>query len=148
MRVGIVISALLYCVSTFSFADNVKIEKPWLQAVPPIADTSAAYMKITNLGSAPLKLIGALSPIATRIEPMITNRQERNGQEIMGMQSVSNLEIPGGGTLVLKPGGDHLMIMGLRSHPKEGERVKLTLRFAPGDQQLDLELPVLKQEPK
>jgi periplasmic copper chaperone A len=148
MREGILISVWLCCVCTFSFADNVKIENPWVQAVPPIADATAAYMKITNPGSAPLKLIGASSPIATRIEPMITTRQERNGQEIMGMESVSNLEIPGNGVLVLKPGGNHLMIMGLRSHPKEGERVKLTLRFAPGDQKLDVEFPVLKHEPQ
>ncbi|MBV8175019.1 MAG: copper chaperone PCu(A)C [Verrucomicrobia bacterium] len=53
-----------------------------------------------------------------------------------------------GATLELKPGGDHLMIMGLISHPIEGEHVKLTVRFAPGDQQLDLEVPVLRQEPK
>lgn len=64
------------------------------------------------------------------------------------MESVEALEIPPGGVLGLKPGGNHLMIMGLTSHPKEGEHVKLTLRFAPGDQRIDVELPVFKQEPK
>ena len=64
------------------------------------------------------------------------------------MESVDTLEIPPGGVLELKPGGNHLMIMGLTSHPKEGERVKLTVRFAPGDQRLDVEIPVFKQEPK
>jgi hypothetical protein len=38
--------------------------------------------------------------------------------------------------------------MGLTSHPKEGDRVKLTVRFAPGDQRFDIDLPVFKQEPK
>ena len=143
----------LTCVCTLSgiaLADNlpIKIEKAWLQAVPTVAEATAAYMKIRNLGDAPLKLIGASSPIATRIEPMITTRQVRHGQEIMGMQTVAELEIPPGGTLELKPGGNHLMIVGLTSHPKEGERVKLTVQFAPGDQRLDLEIPVLRQEPK
>ena len=50
--------------------------------------------------------------------------------------------------LELKPGGNHLMIIGLTSHPKEGERVKLTVRFAPGDHRLDVEFPVFRQEPK
>ena len=126
----------------------IKIEDAWVQAVPSVADATAAYMKITNLGQAPLKLVGASSSVATRVEPMITTRQERNGQEIMGMEPVSDLEIAPGATLELKPGGDHLMIMGLTSHPIEGERVKLTVRFAPGDQRLDLEIPVLRQEPK
>ena len=79
---------------------------------------------------------------------MITTRHQRNGQEILGMASVESLEIPPGGFLELKPGGNHLMIMGLTSHPKEGDHVKLTVRFAPGDQRIDVELPVFKQEPK
>jgi copper(I)-binding protein len=113
-----------------------------------VAENTAAYMRIKNLSQSPLTLIGASSFIATTIQPMITTRQERNGQEVMGMESVVKLEIPAGGVLELKPGGNHLMIMGLTSHPKEGERVKLTVRFAPGDQRLDVEFPVFKQEPK
>ena len=126
----------------------IKVESAWLQALPPVAEATAAYMKIKNLGATPLKLVGASSPIATRIEPMITTKQVRNGQEIMGMKAVAELEIPPLGTLELKPGGNHLMIMGLTSHPKEGERVKLTVQFAPGSQRLDLEIPVLRQEPQ
>jgi periplasmic copper chaperone A len=143
----------LTCLCTFSeiaFADRlpIEIENAWLQALPPVAEATAAYMKIKNLGQLPVKLTGASSPIATTIEPMITTKQVRHGQEILGMETVTELEIPPGGTLELKPGGDHLMIMGLLSRPKEGERVKLTVRFAPGDQQFDLEIPVLRQEPK
>jgi periplasmic copper chaperone A len=126
----------------------IKVENAWLQAVPPVAEATAAYMRIRNLSQSPLKLISASSPIAAKIEPMITTRHQRNGQEVMGMESVESLEIPAGGILELKPGGDHLMVMGLTSHPKEGERVKLTVRFAPGDQRLDVEVPVFKQEPK
>jgi periplasmic copper chaperone A len=133
-----------------AFADDapIRVENAWLQAVPPVADATAAYMRIKNLGPTPLKLTGASSSIAAKIEPMITTRSERNGQEIMGMANVESLEIPPGGVLELKPGGSHLMIMGLTSHPKEGDRVKLTVRFAPGDQRFDVDLPVFKQEPK
>lgn len=140
----------LWWVSKAALADGIpiKIENAWLQAVPPVAEATAAYMRIRNLSQSPLKLIGASSPIATKIEPMITTRDERDGQQVMGMEGVENLEIPPGGVLELKPGGNHLMMTGLTSHPKEGERVKLTVRFAPGDQRLDVELPVCKQEPK
>jgi periplasmic copper chaperone A len=138
------------CVSQAALADDVpvKVENAWLQAVPPVAEETAAYMRMRNLSQSPIRLMGASSAIATKIELMITTRRSRNGQEIMGMESVDTLEIPPGGILELKPGGNHLMIMGLTSHPKEGERVKLTVRFAPGDQQLDVEIPVFKQEPK
>ena len=105
-------------------------------------------MKIANLGQKPLQLIGASSSIATKVEPMITTKSERNGQEIMGMESVQRLEIPAGGVLELKPGGNHLMVLGLISHPHQGEHVKFSVRFAPGDQQIDVEVPVLLREPK
>jgi periplasmic copper chaperone A len=126
----------------------IKIENAWLQGVPPVAEATAAYMRIRNLSQLPLRLVGASSSIATRIDLMITTRHSRNGQQIMGMENVDSLEIPAGGELELKPGGNHLMVMGLTSHSKEGERVKLTLQFAPGDQRLDVEIPVFKQEPK
>jgi periplasmic copper chaperone A len=140
----------LCCASTGALSDGVRIqvENAWLQAVPPVADATAAYMRIRNLSQSSCRLIGASSPIATKIEPMITTSYQRNGQEILGMESVEFLEIPSGGFLDLKPGGNHLMITGLTSHPKEGEHVKLTVRFAPGDQRIDVELPVFKQKPK
>ena len=140
----------LFWVSGTALADDVpiQVENAWLQAVPPVAEATAAYMRIRNRGPSPLRLIGASSAIATKIEPMITTRRQRNGQEVMGMESVDSLEIPPGGVLELKPGGSHLMLMGLTSHPKEGEHVKVTVRFAPGDQRLDVEIPVFKQEPK
>jgi copper(I)-binding protein len=142
---------LFFCgVSKAALADGlpIKVENAWLQAVPPVAEATAAYMRIRNLSQSPLQLTGASSSIATKVELMITTRHPRNGQEMMGMESVDTLEIPPEGVLELKPGGNHLMIMGLTSHPKEGERIKLTARFAPGDQRLDLEIPVFKQEPK
>ncbi|MBV8376204.1 MAG: copper chaperone PCu(A)C [Verrucomicrobia bacterium] len=140
----------LCCLSTAVLADGVQIQvkNAWIQAVPPVAEATAAYMKIKNLSPSSIRLIGASSPVAEKVEPMVTTRQQRNGQEVLGMESVDYMEIPSGGSLDLKPGGNHLMIMGLTSHPKEGEQVKLTLRFAPGDQRIDVDLPVVKQEPK
>jgi len=140
----------LFWVSGAAFAEDVpiQVENAWLQAVPPVAEATAAYMRIRNRGLSSIRLIDASSAIATKIEPMITTRRQRNGQEVMGMESVDSLEIPPGGVLELKPGGSHLMLMGLTSHPKEGEHVKVTVRFAPGDQRLDVEIPVFKQEPK
>jgi copper(I)-binding protein len=34
------------------------------------------------------------------------------------------------------------------SRPKEGDQIKLTLKFSPGDQQADLQIPVSKEPPK
>jgi periplasmic copper chaperone A len=151
MRHPVVLVLFWLCVSSqLNFADSapVKVERAWIQAVPQVSDTTAAYMKIINLSGSALKLTGASCLVAKMVEPMITTRKAQGGQEIMGMESVNELVIPAGGSLELKPGGAHLMIMGLNVHPKEGEVIKLTIQFAPGDQKFDLEVPVSKEEPK
>lgn len=127
---------------------SVQITNGWIREVPPAATDTAAYMKIRNLSQTPLQLVGGSSTIAGKVEPMVTTKQARSGHEVLGMETVTGLTIPGRGTLELKPGGDHLMIMGLLSHPKEGDQVKLTLKFSPGDQQIDLQIPVSKEPPK
>jgi periplasmic copper chaperone A len=126
----------------------IKIDHPWMQAVPPVASDTAAFMKIQNLGQTQLKLVGASCTIATAVEPMITTRQEKAGHQMMGMESVPGLDVPAGGTLELRPGGNHLMVLGLKSHPKEGDHVKFVLLFAPNDQQVSIELTVLRHEPE
>jgi periplasmic copper chaperone A len=127
---------------------SVQITNAWIREVAPVATDTAAYMKIRNLSQTPVQLVGGSSTIAGKVEPMVTTKQIRNGHEVLGMEPVTGLAIPGGGTLELKPGGDHLMIMGLLSHPKEGDQVRLTLKFSPGDQQIDLQIPVSKEPPK
>ena len=140
----------VYFLVTTSYAENpqVKIENAWLQAVPSVSPDTAAFMRIHNFGQTPIKLVGGSCAIAIHVEPMITTIQVRDGQKIMGMQGVPALEIPAGGTLELKPGGNHVMVMGLKSHPKEGDRVSMVLRFAPGNQEVKVDLTVLKQAPK
>jgi copper(I)-binding protein len=120
----------------------LKVEGAWMQAVPDISETTAVYMKLTNLGKTPLDLAGARSAVAERIEPMMTTK---DGSGMMGMERVPSLPIPAGGKLVLQPAGNHLMLMQLRQHPRPGEKVKITLLINPGAQELDLELPVSKQ---
>ena len=127
---------------------SVQITNGWIREVAPAATDTAAYMRIRNLSQTPLQLVGGSSTIAGKVEPMVTTKQTRSGHEVLGMEPVTGLAIPGRGTLELKPGGDHLMIMGLLSHPKEGDQVRLTLKFSPGDQQIDLQIPVSKEPPK
>jgi hypothetical protein len=49
---------------------------------------------------------------------------------VMTMRPVSGgLEIPAGGKIALKPGGYHLMFIGLKRQPKQGEKFPATLTF-------------------
>ena len=48
---------------------------------------------------------------------------------IMKMHKVESIDIPAGGRTELKPGGYHLMVIGLKKELKNGDRVDITLRF-------------------
>lgn len=122
----------------------VQIEKAWIRSVPPSSEATAAYMTIHNTGNEPLRLISATTSIAGECKPMITTHKNIDGKHVMGMELTPFLEIPAGGKRELAPGGDHLMILKLKSHPKENEKVKLTLLFEPGSKQLTIELPAQK----
>lgn len=52
------------------------------------------------------------------------------------------IELPAGGTYELKPGGDHLMIMGLPAAIAAGDTVKVTLKLSDGSEIKDIILPV------
>ena len=119
----------------------VVVERPWVRAVPGSVTDTAAFMVLRNTGSEPLRLTGGSTPIAGMAMPMGTTRTTINGVEVFGMKSIDFIEVPPHGEHLLKPGGDHLMIMNLTAHPRPGEPVTLTLDFEPGHRTLTLKIP-------
>lgn len=105
---------------------SLTIEAPWARATPGGAKVAGGFMKITNTGKEPDRLIGGTVPFAGRFE--VHEMAVEGG--IMKMRELSKgLEIKPGQTVELKPGGYHVMFMDLKSGLKEGEAVKGTLVF-------------------
>lgn len=125
----------------------VTIEGGWVRAVPPGYENTAAYLTIRNPGDSAVRLTGATSSVAKSVDPMITTEKQVNGQTVMGMEFVKDLTIAPKGRLVLEPGGDHLMLMGLKKRLNEGDKVTLVLNVEPGNSRVEITLPVSKQPP-
>lgn len=89
--------------------------------------TGAAFMVIENTGPAPDRLIGGTATIAETIE--IHEVLEQDGVKKM-RPLADGLEIPAGGTVVLKLGGYHIMLYGLTESLVEGMTYELVLTFA------------------
>lgn len=105
---------------------TLKIEQPWTRATPPGAKAGAGFLKITNTGDTADRLIAADSPIAQETE--IHTMTVIDG--VMKMRPLADgIEIPAGGTIELKPGGYHLMFIGLNEPIAEGEPVTADLAF-------------------
>ena len=48
---------------------------------------------------------------------------------VMKMRPLASLDIPAGQPVTLKPGGEHIMLMGLNGPLREGQSFPLTLTF-------------------
>ncbi len=96
-------------------AGALTIEAPWARATPGGAQVAGGFMKITNTGSEPDRLVGGTVPFAGRFE---VHEMTMDGG-VMKMRELSKgLEIKPGETVELKPGGYHVMFMDLKSRPQ------------------------------
>lgn len=105
---------------------GLRIAQGWTRATPGGARVAGGYLTVTNTGSAPDRLVGGSAAFAERVE--IHEMATQNG--VMTMRPVSGgLAIAPGQTVELKPGGLHVMFMGLSRPLAEGQTVKVTLEF-------------------
>jgi periplasmic copper chaperone A len=121
---------------------EVEVTDGWVRATKGTEDPSmtGAFMSIENLSDVQVTLTGGSSDVAGMAE--IHQMVMKDGA--MVMQPIEGgLEIPAGQTTVLMPGGNHVMLMGLKSGLAPGDEVEVTLEFADGTTE-DLTLPVKK----
>lgn len=111
-----------------SAADDVKVIAPYVRAVPPGQPNSAAFMQLQNKSSSKHAIVKAESPVA-RLVQLHTHIMEGG---IMKMRPVKQIDVPAQGSTTLKPGGLHVMFIGLKSQLKPGQSVPVTLHFEDG----------------
>jgi copper(I)-binding protein len=82
-------------------------------------------MKIENLGQAEDKLLSASSDVAG----MVAVHEHVMEGDVAQMRPVEFVPLPPQATTELKPGGYHIMLMGLKEPLKEFDTFQLTLTF-------------------
>jgi periplasmic copper chaperone A len=103
---------------------SITIVKPWARATPAVVKNSAAYMTLNNAGAAD-KLIAVTGDVAKEIQ--IHTMATEDG--VMKMREVNSIDVAANGTTELKPGGFHIMLIGLKEGLKEGQKFPLKLKF-------------------
>jgi hypothetical protein len=107
-------------------AGDLVISQAWTRATPGGATIGGGFLTIENKGSAPDKLVGASSDGAGKVE--VHEMAMNNG--VMTMRPLEGgLAIDPGKSVRLAPGGLHLMMMGLKSPLKQGDKLAVTLQF-------------------
>lgn len=105
---------------------TLAIDEPWLRATPGGATVGAGYLTIKNTGRDPDRLVGVTLAPAGHVE--VHEMRETDG--VMQMRELEDgLVVPPGATVVLEPGGLHLMLMDLGRPLKAGEELSGTLSF-------------------
>lgn len=114
------------------------IERPFSRASLPNQPVGGGFFTVTNTGSEDDRLIAA-STSPERADHMEIHEMAMDGQVMKMRELPDGLPIPAGETVELKPGGFHLMMMGLKQPLVEGESVTVSLTF---EQAGTIEIPL------
>lgn len=114
--------------SAQSATPAVQVEQPWARASAGPARNGVAYLTLTNDGSAADRLVAGASPVAEHVE----FHTHINDAGILRMRQVDAIDLAPGEPVVFKPGGLHVMLVGLHEPLKAGEHFPLTLSFEHG----------------
>ncbi len=104
---------------------DITIAHVWSRATPPRQQVGAAYLTLRNDAATQDRLLSAESAAATTVELHTVSMSEG----VMRMREVPAIDVPAGGTVDLKPGGFHIMLIGLTGPLQEGGTFDLTLTF-------------------
>ena len=118
---------------------SIQLENAWARRTPPMAhqeqgghggsalnsNNSAVYITVRNHGSEPDVLLSAATDAATTIR--LDETVEKDG--LMVMQPRPQFDVPAGGSLAMKPGSYHIMLLGLKQALNPGDVVHVTLIF-------------------
>ena len=95
---------------------------------------TGVFGTLTNTTDKEITITGGSSPVAGLVE---VHETVKNDAGVMVMQpKAGGFVIPAKGTLELKPGGNHIMLMKMSAMPKIGTSVELTLTTSAGTAKL------------
>jgi copper(I)-binding protein len=103
---------------------GLAVSGAWVRSSAMMDRAGAAYLVIENGGAAD-RLVSVSSDVAATIE--LHETKDVGG--MMEMAPVDGIAVPAGGQVELKPGGLHIMLIGLTRELAPGDEVRLTLNF-------------------
>ena len=118
------IAGLVFAGNAVAQPARPEVTNAWARATPGGTTIGAAYL--TVLSATPDRLVAAASPVARKAE---LHMMSMSGG-VMTMRPLDGIDLPAGRPVTFKPGGLHIMLMGLKAPLREGRSFPLTLTFA------------------
>ena len=127
--------------SSVALASALEISQPAVRAMPPNAPASGGYLTLANHSDTERHLVGVESDAADTVEIHVSEMQG----DTMKMYQVDDIAVPAHGSVALRPGSYHIMMIGLTEPLKAGDQVDFTLIMKDGER-IALQAPVLGPE--
>ena len=106
----------------------IAVTDPWCRPTPNGAKVAGCYVTLTAASD------DVLTGIATDLAAMPQVHEMKHEDGMMKMAHLEQgLPLPAGQAMVLKPGSNHIMLMGLKAPLVEGQTARLTLQFQNAD---------------
>lgn len=96
----------------------------------PASNTSAMFGTVANSGAESVQITGGSAPDVAMVQ--IHEFVKQGNTEVM-QEVPGGLEIPAGGSVELKPGSYHVMLMDVTADWKVGDEIPVTLNLSNGD---------------
>ena len=109
-------------------ASALRVERAWVRLPPPERRVTAAFFDLVNDSERAVRLVKAHSPEAGTVE--LHEMHHEGG--MMRMRQVEGIDVPARSTVMLKPGGLHVMLFDVKAGLPPGHRLPLVLEFADG----------------
>ncbi|KNZ31332.1 MAG: membrane protein [Methylibium sp. NZG] len=103
---------------------KIAIGHPYARATVPGQPAGGGYLKLENQGDAD-RLLSATATVSSSVE---LHTMSMEG-DVMRMRQVDAIALPAGQTVELKPGGLHIMFIGLKAPLKAGDTFPMKLKF-------------------
>jgi len=108
-----------------ALAAGLSVTNAWSRSTPPVAKVGVVYFTLTNDTGKSDRLLKLSTSVAEKVE--VHRTEVLDG--IARMREVAVLHVDAGQTLEFKPGGMHVMLMGLRKPLVAGTAYELDLLF-------------------
>lgn len=121
---------------------EITVTGQWARQSPMATDMGAAYMIIES--DAEDELVGASVDMSVAMMTEVHETVTVDGG--MKMQEVSSIKVTPEMPIEMKPGGYHVMLMGLAQPLEVGQTISVTLKFNKSGDKV-IEIPVLEDAP-
>lgn len=123
-RIFAILLSAAFLLSACAAKEGIDVRDAWART-STLGMNSAVYFVIQNHNAEADELIGARSDVAEAVEI----HESRVEGDVMTMSRVESVTLEPSTTVEFKPGGYHVMLIGLKQDLKAGDQIQISLQF-------------------